>query len=78
MHRVDLVSQTKAWAKGRQIHNPKPELLLYIACKKFHCLPNAGGWYDQSTEVCENFMIIGNAIEEAKHEENRRNNKKNR
>jgi len=52
--------------------NPPPELSLYSKCKEFHCLPDAGGWYDQSHHVCKTFSIIS-AIEA---EEQAKKNKK--
>lgn len=58
--------------------NPMPELLLFMACKDFNCLPNAGGWYDQSPEVCESFMIIQNAVNEEKNAEIEKQNRKNK
>jgi hypothetical protein len=52
-----------------------PELLLYIQCDKFHCLPNAGGWYDQKPELCDAFTVIMGIISD---EENKKTKKANR
>jgi hypothetical protein len=42
-------------------------------CKEFNCLPDSGGWYDQSPDICEKFEIITKIISE---EESKKNKKK--
>jgi len=69
---LELITKTRAWARGNSVINPPPELSLYSKCKEFHCLPDAGGWYDQSHHVCKTFSIIS-AIEA---EEQAKKNKK--
>ena len=47
-------------------------LSLFAMCDRFHCLPNKGGWYDQSPEICRGFSIIHSIVSD---EENKRNKK---
>jgi len=68
-----LVTKTRAWARGGQILNPPPELSLYVRCREFNCLPDAGGWYDQSPYVCTVFSLIKSIEAE---EENKKSKKK--
>lgn len=46
------------------VPEPPPELLLYINCEKFQCLPEFGGWYEQSPEICFAFSLITSIINE--------------
>jgi len=47
-------------------------LAIYVDCKEWNCLPNAGGWYDQDPEICESFTVIQNEINKVKNEEIRK------
>jgi len=69
------VTKARAWARGQQILNPPPELLLYISCKNWGVFPDEGGWYDQNPYVCEVFGFIDNIVAE---EENRKMDKAKR
>jgi len=55
---LELITKTRAWARGHRVINPPPELSLYVRCKNFSCLPDSGGWYDQSPHVCTTFSLI--------------------
>lgn len=66
----------RSWAKGNTILSPPPELLLYINCERFNVLPDSGGWYDQTPEVCFAFSLIGSIIEEEKVRREKDFNKK--
>ena len=70
------MTQTRAWAKGQKIMNPPPMLSLYVMCEKFRCLPDSGGFYDQSPEVCEKFQIINGIINEEEERKNKKSKKK--
>jgi len=60
--RIELTTKTRAWARGQKILNPPPELVLYINCKNWNCLPDKGGWYDQNPYVCDIFSFIDDIV----------------
>jgi len=37
-------------------------LAIYVDCKTWKCLPQAGGLYDQSPELLEAFTVIENEV----------------
>lgn len=63
--------QARRFAKGQRIANPDPRLAIYVDCKTWNCLPQAGGWYDQDPEICEAFTVIENEINRTNNEEQR-------
>jgi hypothetical protein len=67
-----LISQVRAWAKGNPVISPLPELSLFATCKANNCLPDAGGWYDQSPEVCEMFTIFNSIVSEEEAKKNKK------
>jgi len=44
-------------------------LAIYVDCKTWGCLPQAGGIYDQDPEILEAFTVIENEINRTKKQE---------
>jgi hypothetical protein len=45
---------------------------LYVNCKRFRCLPEAGGWLDQDPDICGAFEAIAQEYEVWEEEERRK------